>query len=300
MTHYMCATCGTQFAATEQQPERCPICEDERQYIGWGGQHWTTLEELRQDHHTVIKDEEHGLTGIGTDPSFAIGQRALLVRTPGGNLLWDCISLLDEPTVTAVRALGGIAAIAISHPHYYSSMVEWARAFDAPIYLHAADKEWVMRPDPAIVFWDGETRDVGDGLTLIRCGGHFAGGTVLHWAAGADKARRHADRGHSPGGAGSALRKLHVLLPQPDPAPGNDGAAHRRYRRPLRLRPHLRRLVGSGRSGRRQGGGGAIRGSVHRGPQHRSIISTPALSSGLWTICSRRLFLRHFDSRSLL
>jgi hypothetical protein len=100
-------------------------------------------------------------------------------------VLWDCISLLDEPTIAVVRALGGITAIAISHPHYYSSMVEWSRAFDAPIYLHADDKEWVMRPDQAIVFWDGERRELGDGLTLIRCGGHFAGGTVLHWAAGA-------------------------------------------------------------------------------------------------------------------
>jgi hypothetical protein len=24
-----------------------------------------------------------------------------------------------------------------------------------------------------------------DGITLIRCGGHFEGGTVLHWAGGA-------------------------------------------------------------------------------------------------------------------
>ena len=62
-------------------------------------------------------------------------------------------------------------------------MVEWAHAFDAPVLLHRADREWVMRPDEAIEFWDGETRELGEGLTLIRLGGHFAGGTVLHWAA---------------------------------------------------------------------------------------------------------------------
>jgi hypothetical protein len=185
MTYSICVTCGTQFAATATPPGHCPICEDERQYVGWDGQRWTTLADLCRDHHNVIKDEEPGLTGVGTHPSFAIGQRALLVQAPSGNILWDCISLLDEPTIAVVRALGGITAIAISHPHYYSSMVEWARAFDAPIFLHAADQEWVMRHDPAIVFWDGETRELGEGLTLIRCGGHFAGGTVLHWAAGA-------------------------------------------------------------------------------------------------------------------
>ena len=63
-------------------------------------------------------------------------------------------------------------------------MVEWAHRFDCPVYLHAADREWVMRPDDAIEFWDGDTKELGDGLTLIRCGGHFAGGTVLHWPEG--------------------------------------------------------------------------------------------------------------------
>jgi glyoxylase-like metal-dependent hydrolase (beta-lactamase superfamily II) len=41
-----------------------------------------------------------------------------------------------------------------------------------------------MRPDPSIHFWDGEIYPLADGLTLIHCGGHFAGGTVLHWAGG--------------------------------------------------------------------------------------------------------------------
>src|SRR5205823_1967696 len=137
-------------------------------------------------HRNVIRRLEPGLHGIGTEPSFAIGQRALVVQSPGGNVLWDCVSLIDEATVQAVRELGGVAAVAISHPHYYSSMVEWSRAFGGvPIYLHADDRQWVMRPDPAIVFWEGETRMLAEGLTLICCGGHFDGGTVLHWADGA-------------------------------------------------------------------------------------------------------------------
>ena len=130
--------------------------------------------------------DDLGLVGFGTEPSFAIGQRCLLVRSPEGNLLWDCITLIDDATVEAVRNFGGIRAIAISHPHYYSSMVEWSRVFDAPVFLHAADRNWVMRPDQSIDFWSGDTKSLWDGLTLIRAGGHFAGGTVLHWPAGAD------------------------------------------------------------------------------------------------------------------
>lgn len=162
------------------------MCEDSRQYVGWEGQRWTTLPELRERHSADIREEEQSLTGIGLTPSFAIGQRALLVRSEQGNVLWDCISVLDDAIVEAVTRMGGISAIAISHPHYYSAMVEWARAFDARIYLHRADERWVMRPDPSITFWEGDTHRLQDGLELVRLGGHFEGGTVLHWTQGAD------------------------------------------------------------------------------------------------------------------
>ena len=187
MTHYICVTCGVQLAASEQPPAHCPICEDERQYVGWGGQRWTTLDELRRTHQTVIREEGPGLVGIGTEPGFAIGQRALLAPTPGGNILWDCITVIDDAAVAAVKARGGLRAVAVSHPHYFSSIVEWSRAFGGvPIYLHAALRPHVMRPDPTIQYWEGESLRLGEGLTLINAGVHFEGGTVLHWAGGAE------------------------------------------------------------------------------------------------------------------
>lgn len=185
MREFICRTCGTQFPASVEPPAACPICEDERQYVGYAGQQWLTIDELRQSHTNRVEAVEPELTGIGTTPTFAIGQRALLVQTAKGNLLWDCVTLLDEPTVAAVRALGGVRAIAISHPHYYSTMVAWARAFNATIFLHHDDREHIVYPDPAITFWAGETLALFGGLTLVRCGGHFAGAQVLHWPAGA-------------------------------------------------------------------------------------------------------------------
>jgi hypothetical protein len=186
MPNFICTTCGTQFAESEEPPTACAICQDDRQYVKVTGQQWTTFERLRLSHRNSIKFKEPGLIGIGVEPQFAIGQRALFVRTPTANILWDCIPLLDEAVVDAIKAMGGISAVAISHPHFYSSMIEWSRAFGGvPIYLHERDRQRVMRPDPAIVFWDGEKRTLADGLTLIRCGGHFDGGTVLHWAGGA-------------------------------------------------------------------------------------------------------------------
>jgi len=186
MNNYICATCGTQYTASDNPPKHCPICEDERQYIGENGQQWTTLDALRADHQNVLREQEPNLTGIGTEPKFSIAQRALLIQTPHGNILWDCITLIEDATIEAVNRLGGISAIAISHPHYYSSMIEWAHAFDAPIYLHAKDRQHIMRPDPAICIWDGETYALLDGITLINTGGHYEGSTVLHWPTGAE------------------------------------------------------------------------------------------------------------------
>ncbi len=187
MANFVCLTCGTQFAESKQPPQHCPICEDERQYVGWNGQEWTTVEEMRTSHKNRLETEEFGLIGIRTDPAFAIGERALLLQTPEGNILWDCVTLIDAATVDAVKKLGGLSAIAISHPHYYSAMVEWSQAFGKiPVYLHAADRQWVMRPDPSIVYWEGSHKSLAEGVTLIHCGGHFAGGAVLHWASGAN------------------------------------------------------------------------------------------------------------------
>jgi hypothetical protein len=180
MERFICEACGTQFADADTPPESCPICTDWRQYVPAAtGQRWTTLAALAADHENEIR-EQGELVGIGTTPPFAIGQRALVVPFGESNLLWDCITLLDDATAAEVERRGGLAGIAISHPHYYSCMVEWAHRFDCPIHLHAADAEWVMRPDPAIRFWDGERLDLGHGITLIRGGGHFDGGTILH------------------------------------------------------------------------------------------------------------------------
>src|SRR5207248_1864927 len=111
MENFICVQCGTQFSEMAKPPLRCPICEDERQFVRHGGQEWTTLKRLAADHQNRFEEEAPQLLGLGTEPEFAIGQRAMLVQSPSANWLWD-------------------------------------------------------------------------NLTLINCGGHFEGGTVLHWSAG--------------------------------------------------------------------------------------------------------------------
>lgn len=186
MKHYICVTCGIQFAATPKEQDGCPICRDERQYVGHGGQKWTTLDEYKKTHKNVIAEEETNLHSVLPQPKAGIGQRAFLVRTKDGNVLWDCVPPLDDATIAAVNKLGGLAAVAVSHPHYYTTMVEWSHAFGkVPVYVHKLDAEWVMRPDDVVKHWEGDTKELVGGLTLVRTGGHFDGFQVLHWPAGA-------------------------------------------------------------------------------------------------------------------
>lgn len=183
-TGYICVTCGVQHAPSKTPPAHCAICEDERQYVNPEGQAWTTLETLRQTHEGDWRELEPGLFGIGATPAIAIGQRALFLPRPGGGVMWDCTPLVTEPLVAEIKARGGLRAIAISHPHFYGAMIEWSRAFgDVPIYLHEDCRDFVMRPSKNIHFWSGAIHDLDTGIKLIRCGGHFSGSSVLHWAS---------------------------------------------------------------------------------------------------------------------
>ena len=141
-----------------------------------------------------------------------------------------------------MRALGGLGAIAISHPHYYTTMQDWAAAFGAPVWLHAADRQWVVRPDPAIRHWEGDAEEIAPGVTLLRLGGHFAGGTVLHWADGAGGAGvlLAGDILQVTPGRGSGV--VPVELSQHDAVARRRDPADRGAARALALRADLRRL----------------------------------------------------------
>ncbi|WP_406945921.1 MBL fold metallo-hydrolase [Halobacillus sp. SY10] len=188
MEKYICKTCGVQYSERNEGPNGCEICSEERQYVNPEGQTWTTHKELVQTerYKNIIREEEKGLYSITTTPKFGIGQTAYLVQKDDMNVLWDCITYLDQETVDVICALGGIDAIAISHPHYYSRMTDWAEAFDALVYLHQDDREWVMEESAYLHFWEGESMKLSENLSLQRLGGHFKGGAVLHMENGAE------------------------------------------------------------------------------------------------------------------
>ncbi|HET7268406.1 MAG TPA: MBL fold metallo-hydrolase [Oleiagrimonas sp.] len=181
MTRAICETCGTQYAGS---PDRCPVCEDERQYVGIHGQRWTNHDALKISHALRLEDES-GVLGLGLEPAFGINQRALFLPTDAGNILWECLSLVTDEAVAALQARGGVDRIVISHPHFYTAMQEWSEAFGGiPVLLHEADRQWVPAHASNVEFWQGDSHRLSDAVTLINSGGHFPGSTVLHWKDG--------------------------------------------------------------------------------------------------------------------
>ena len=96
---------------------------------------------------TLERTDWRAMTGFWTEQQLRLAG--------AGNVLWDCINVLTPNTIREVKSRGGIQAIAVSHPHFYSGMAAWAEAFDAPVFIHARDKEWVTEPCSRISFWEG-------------------------------------------------------------------------------------------------------------------------------------------------
>lgn len=180
----LCKTCGVESA--EPLPTTCPICADERQWVPSSGQAWTSIDEQREAGTRIdVVELEPGAWALTADPEVGIGQRSILVTTEAGNLLWDPLGTITDDAVDEIRELGGLAAVAASHPHMFGVQVEWARAFDCRVLVNAADADWVQRADDRIELWNDEL-DVLPGVRLVRFGGHFPGAAVVVWEAGSN------------------------------------------------------------------------------------------------------------------
>jgi glyoxylase-like metal-dependent hydrolase (beta-lactamase superfamily II) len=185
MASKICTTCGTEFPSIDQ--DVCPICDDDRQYVPETGQAWTTSESLSDNHSVLIRKINENVFELKVWPAFAIGQRAFLILSPAGNILWDCIPLLNDPTIDFIKAKGGLKAIAFSHPHYYSTMNKWAEVFDCPVYIHKKDEPWIMYKGSRIALWEGAEKPLWNDIRMINVGGHFPGSSILRVPSLSDK-----------------------------------------------------------------------------------------------------------------
>lgn len=216
----ICNACGVQYAETDSaRLMECKICEDPRQFVPPTGQQWTTLTKLRLTHENQILPHPTApnVHTIQSHPRLAIGQRAFIIQTAAGNILWDCLTLLDAKTVQQINAMGGLAAIVISHPHFYSTHLLWAAVFGCPVYLASDEEKWLTVPDDVMVVHPtglnndmpslpgtlqeaelqnsrffirgppGSSQEIlgpdgtSTGARAVKVGGHFDGSMVLLW-----------------------------------------------------------------------------------------------------------------------
>ena len=108
MTTFVCQTCGVSYPDAPLPPAECPICEDERQFVPASGQAWTTHPALLEDHAIEWTEISAGLHALKVKPNLAIAQRAFLLETSAGAILWDCLPILDEATAERIEAMGGL------------------------------------------------------------------------------------------------------------------------------------------------------------------------------------------------
>ncbi|MGV0743246.1 hydrolase [Mycolicibacterium sp. XJ870] len=191
MPTWICTGCGIEHADSDNPPpaNSCVLTSEEVAISERGDlpPHgtWTTLEALAtQPHHTEHVDHGRGVHSLRRAPRFAIGHRSFLVQTAHGNLLWDSPAYLDDDILELVRRLGGVAAIAPSHPHMFGAQLSWSREFGGiPVYVNALDQEWIPQIDPLIELWTGEAEPVL-GVRLLHVGGHMRGSSVALTADG--------------------------------------------------------------------------------------------------------------------
>jgi glyoxylase-like metal-dependent hydrolase (beta-lactamase superfamily II) len=163
------------------------VCDEDRESITHQPQAWTSLAESDGKYRNVFSDLGDGVFGIKTEPHFGIGQEIYFIRTPAGNILWDCLGFVDRRTSEQLTELGGLAAIVISHPHFIGSMNAWSLyAGGIPVHIHADNTPWIPEVGPNLRLWDGDQCEIVPSLTAIHCGGHFPGSCILHWSEGAN------------------------------------------------------------------------------------------------------------------
>ena len=162
--------------------------QDPRQFVPPSGQAWTSLGELERSgkYKNVFTQDpiEPRMWSMVTEPQVGIGQRAIFLQAEHGNVLWDCLTWIDQETIDWINDKGGLKAIVISHPHFYATHLDWAATFSCKVYLAKADEEWLSRPDAdnqRVLLMEDNTEIWPDGPRALIPGGHFPGSAVLLW-----------------------------------------------------------------------------------------------------------------------
>lgn len=105
----------------------------------------------------------------------SFGASSYLIVRPGGNVLIDS-PRFSAPLARRIEAMGGLAAIVLSHRDDVADHGRWAGRFGCPRWIHQADADAAPEAEHQL---EGEQDLVLDGdLRLIPTPGHTAGSIV--------------------------------------------------------------------------------------------------------------------------
>ena len=105
----------------------------------------------------------------------SFGASSYLIVRPGGNVLIDS-PRFNAPLARRIEALGGLAAIVLTHRDDVADHERWAARFGCPRWIHAADAD--AAPAAERQLQGEESRHLDAALTLIPTPGHTAGSLV--------------------------------------------------------------------------------------------------------------------------
>ncbi len=221
MPAFICNTCGTQYEPSDKPPAACPICDDERQYVTPAGQSWTTLPALQGRCSNGWRELEPNLIALVTFPAFGIGQRAQLLRTPHGNILWDCISLIDRATVDLDQGHGrhqGHRDLAPALLLLHGRVEPGVRRHPGPPARRRPQVDHAQRSGDHALAGRDQGAAAGRHADLRRRPLSGRHGAAL--GRGRRRQGRASVRRHRAGGAGQQVGELHVEFPELHPAVG--------------------------------------------------------------------------------
>lgn len=118
-----------------------------------------------------------GVHRLGHNSADSFGAHSYLVVRPGGNVMIDAPRWTRE-VVDPVEALGGIAAVLLTHRDDVADAQRYAEHFGSEVWIHADDR--VAAPYADHLVEGEEPAIVAAGVTAFPVPGHTKGSVLYH------------------------------------------------------------------------------------------------------------------------
>ncbi|MBV9078878.1 MAG: hypothetical protein JO048_15545, partial [Methylobacteriaceae bacterium] len=112
---FLCDNCGY-WQRHFEPPHVCPLCLDARHVVPQTGWRFHTLAEAEAAFPCHSAELEDGVWRFWNDPVSGIGPSSYLVRTEGGNLLFEGCAVFSGAALDHIASLGGVQVLSASHP----------------------------------------------------------------------------------------------------------------------------------------------------------------------------------------